>query len=106
MSFRYMRLLLFFDLPRYTSKEMSAAARFVRDLTKEGFCMLQESVYTKLILNATAIDGTLRRLQTIKPKEGSIFLLTVTEKQFSNMEIVLGEIKTKNVSGTDRTVIV
>lgn len=101
-----MRLVLFFDLPRYTSKEVSAAAKFVRDLIKEGFCMLQESVYTKLLLNATAIDGTLHRLEVIKPKAGSIMLLIVTEKQFADMAILLGEVKTQNVSSTDRTVIV
>ena len=80
-----MRMILFFDLPRYTAKEISAAARFVKDLNKEGFFMLQESVYTKLILNPTAIDGIKRRINLIKPKVGYVLLLTVTEKQFNNM---------------------
>ena len=66
MSFRFMRTILFFDLPRETSKETRAAARFVKDIKKEGFIMLQESVYCKLMLNMSAFDALRKRLYKIK----------------------------------------
>ena len=105
MSCRFMRMLLFFDLPRGTSKEISAAARFVKDLKKEGFIMLQESVYCKLLLNMTWFDSVRRRIENIKPKKGNVMLLTITEKQFASIELILGEISHKEFDSADRVVI-
>ena len=42
--YRYMRVLLFFDLPRETHSELKSAAKFRKDLLDDGFLMLQESV--------------------------------------------------------------
>lgn len=101
-----MRIILFFDLPRNTSKETSSAARFVKELTKEGFIMLQESVYCKLLLNMSAFAGIRKRIDKIKPKKGNIMLMTVTEKQFNDIEYVLGESEHKQLDKLDRVVVV
>lgn len=101
-----MRMLLFFDLPRLSSKEISSAARFVKDLKKEGFIMIQESVYSKLLLNMSSFDGIRSRIDKIKPKKGNIMLLTVTEKQFSEIEIILGEKTYNQLDSTERVVII
>ena len=100
-----MRILLFFDLPRNTSKEISSAARFVKDLKKEGFIMLQESVYCKLLLNMSSFDSIRKRIDNIKPKKGNIMLLTITEKQYASIELVLGELAHKEYDSIDRLVI-
>ena len=100
-----MRALVFFDLPRTTSAESSVAARFVRDLRKEGFIMLQESVYCKLLLDKTAYDGTRARLERMKPKKGNVILLTVTERQFASAEYLVGEYCVRDLAVTDRVVI-
>ncbi len=100
-----MRMILFFDLPRLTSKEISSAARFVKDLKKEGFVMLQESVYSKLLLNMSTFDVVRKKIDKIKPKKGNIMLLTVTEKQFNSIEMILGEISHKEYDYTDRLVV-
>ena len=101
-----MRMLLFFDLPRLSSKEISSAARFVKDLKKEGFIMIQESVYSKLLLNMSSFDGIRSRIDKIKPKKGNIMLLTVTEKQFNEIEIILGEKTHNQLDSTERVVII
>ena len=101
-----MRMILFFDLPRNTSKEISAATRFVNDLKKDGFMMLQESVYCKLLLNLSAFDPIKKKIDKIKPKKGNIILLTVTEKQFNDMDIILGEFTHKQINSTDRVVVI
>ena len=101
-----MRMLLFFDLPRTTSKEVSDAARFVKNLKKAGFLMLQESVYCKLLLNMSSFDSVRNNIERIKPKKGNIMLLTITEKQFASMELLLGEIIHKEYDSTDRVVVV
>ncbi len=100
-----MRMLLFFDLPRGTSKEISVAARFVKDIKKEGFIMLQESVYSKLLLNMSGFESVRKKIDKIKPVKGNIMLLTITEKQFSSIELVLGEISHKEYDAVERLVV-
>ena len=51
MRYRFMRMLVFFDLPTETSKDRKIYSRFRKFLIKEGFIMMQESVYSKLTLN-------------------------------------------------------
>ena len=48
MSYRYMRVMVFFDLPTVTSANRRDYAQFRKYLVKSGFIMLQESVYCKL----------------------------------------------------------
>ena len=46
-----MRVLVFFDLPVITGENKRAYRKFRKYLLKNGFLMLQESVYCKLALN-------------------------------------------------------
>lgn len=101
-----MRMLLFFDLPRETSKQRAAATRFVKDLIKQGFIMLQESVYCKLSLNISSLELQKEAVKKVKPKEGNVLLLTVTEKQFNSMEILLGSVEGRQISDTERILFV
>ena len=91
MSYRYMRMILFFDLPTETSQERREYTRFRKYLLKSGFMMMQESVYCKIALNQTVVNSLYDSLQKNKPGKGLIQVLTVTEKQFSKMEFILGE---------------
>ena len=56
MSYRFMRVLVLFDLPVLTGDQRREYARFRKFLLKSGFLMLQESVYCKLALNTTAVN--------------------------------------------------
>ena len=91
MSYRYMRMILFLDLPTETSQERREYTRFRKYLLKSGFMMMQESVYCKIALNQTVVNSLYDSLQKNKPGKGLIQVLTVTEKQFSKMEFILGE---------------
>ena len=91
MSYRYMSMILFFDLPTETSQERREYTRFRKYLLKSGFMMMQESVYCKIALNQTVVNSLYDSLQKNKPGKGLIQVLTVTEKQFSKMEFILGE---------------
>ena len=48
---------MFFDLPVATIKDRREYSRFRRFLIKNGFIMLQESVYCKLAQNQTVADS-------------------------------------------------
>ena len=67
--------------------------------------MLQESVYCKLALNGTAVRTIKENVHKNKPEEGLIQLLTVTEKQYAKMDIVIGNIKSEVLNSDERLVI-
>ena len=100
-----MRVLVFFDLPVLTSENRRAYAKFRRFLLKNGFLMLQESVYCKPALNSSAVNAIVDNVHKNKPEEGLIQLLTVTEKQYAKMDIILGQVKSEVLDTDERLVI-
>lgn len=104
MSYRFMRLILFFDLPVETAQNRRDYAHFRKFLLKSGFIRMQESVYSKLALNQTVLDGICENVRKNKPPAGLIQMLTITEKQFAKIEFVLGE-STGDVISTDERYI-
>lgn len=99
-----MRTLLFFDLPTITSTDKKNYRKFKKTLIQNGFMMLQESVYSKLSLNIQGVESTIKEIKQKMPSEGNIMVLTVTEKQFSNMQILLGEV-ISNIINTEERII-
>ena len=60
-----MRIILVFDLPMITSGDIKRYNKFRKFLVKEGFIMMQKSVYTKLVINASSVKlvkNKIRRL--------------------------------------------
>jgi len=105
MKERYMRMILFFDLPMVSDRDRKIYTTFRKKLTHEGFVMMQQSVYSKLVLNSTNERLTYDRVKKIIPKDGIVQLLTVTERQFAPMEYLAGESGEQAIQSTDRTVI-
>lgn len=100
-----MRMILFFDLPMVSARERKIYTTFRKQLTQEGFVMMQQSVYSKLVLNSTNEKSTYDRLKKIIPDNGVVQLLTITERQFASMEYLAGEYKELSIQSTNRTVI-
>jgi len=100
-----MRVIVFFDLPVETAENRRDYSRFRKMLVKNGFVMLQESVYCRMALNQTVVNAITNLVRKNKPPTGLIQILTVTEKQFSKMEFVTGEYYTDVISDDRRIVI-
>ena len=100
-----MSVLVFFDLPVITEENKRAYRKFRKFLLKNGFLMLQESVYCKLALNSTAVRTIVDNVHKNKPEEGLIQLLSVTEKQYAKMDIIIGNIKNEVLDSDERLVI-
>ena len=66
--------------------------------------MEQESVYSKLAPNGTVADSLIQNIRKNIPETGLIQVLKVTEKQYSNMEFVLGN-KRGEVLTTDERLV-
>ena len=105
MSFRFMRMLVFFDLPVETNEDKRNYRWFRKALIKNGFIMLQESVYCKL-LTTPSFEASVRKMLVInKPPKGVVQMLVVTEKQFSKMEFLVGKKTSEIIDSEDRLVI-
>ena len=72
MTYRYMRVIVLFDLPVTTSEDMRQYTKFRKYLLKSGFIMMQESVYSKLALNATVAEAIVGNLRKNKPETGLV----------------------------------
>ena len=100
-----MRVLVFFDLPTLTAEDRKNYREFRKNLLKNGFYMLQESVYCRMVLNQSAENNLRQALRKIKPKDGLVMVLSVTEKQFAKADILVGEKKTDILDTDDRITI-
>ena len=88
---RFMRIFVFFDLPVYTKKLRKEYATFRKFLIKDGFFMLQYSVYTKIARNHDDAKKYIARVKRNLPNVGSVRVLAVTEKQYASMLLLVGE---------------
>lgn len=90
-----MRLLVFFDLPVKTKDERKGATSFRNYLIKDGFYMIQFSLYGRVCNTIESAKFHEERIAGVVPASGSVRSLIVTEKQYASMNIFLGEPKKK-----------
>lgn len=102
---RYMRIIVFFDLPTLTKSDRKNASRFRKFLVNDGYIMLQLSVYSRICKGQDDVDKHAKRLKSLIPKEGSVRLLTVTEKQYASMEILVGTQKKEEEIGEEQLLL-
>lgn len=89
--FRIMRLIVMFDLPTDTSRDRRNYARFRKFLIKNGYNMMQYSVYSKIILNRSVLNFQKHNLRKNAPPKGYVETLVITENQYASMEMIVGE---------------
>ena len=100
-----MRVMVLFDLPVETAQQRKAYIQFRRALISDGFIMMQESVYCKMVINQTAANTVMSNIKSNKPPDGLVQMLNVTEKQFEKMEFITGSFKSDIVDSDERLVI-
>ena len=95
---RFMRLFVFFDLPTGTKKDRSHATRFRNMLIKNGFMMMQFSVYVRVCKGQDMVNKYLDTTMKHLPPKGHIRAMQVTDKQYERMHILIGEETTEEKS--------
>jgi len=90
-NYRQMRLILIYDLPTIDEIDRKIYNKFHNQLKKNGFYMLQYSVYIKVLSNDSSFTQIHNKLQKIVPKKGSVIAFKLTEKQFQSMLYLRGE---------------
>jgi CRISPR-associated protein Cas2 len=102
---RYMWVFVFFDLPVGSKPERRAATRFRNFLKDDGYLMLQWSVYARVCRGEESVDKHLGRVTKNLPGKGSVRTLTVTERQYARMKLLIGESKKSEKHAADQLVL-
>ena len=90
-----MWVFVFFDLPVLTKAYRRHATRFRNYLKDDGFLRLQLSVYARVVRGEDAVAKHMARVRKNLPPAGSVRTLSVTERQYAHMQLLIGE-RTKN----------
>ena len=100
-----MRILVLFDLPTLIDGDKREYRKFRKLLIKNGFIMMQESVYTRMVLNQTVQKSIIELLKKNKPPAGLVQAMVVTEKQFSNTVNISGKVTSDVIDSDERLLI-
>jgi len=90
---KFMRIMVFFDIPVKTKPQQRIANGFRQFLLKDGYHMVQYSVYARVCNGSDSVEKHKLRLKGNLPKNGSVRLLVLTEKQYESMEILVGKLQ-------------
>lgn len=92
-QFKIMWNVVAFDLPMNDRKERRAYAQFRKFLKRDGYFMMQESVYARPCPNADNLETHKKRLLRNLPPYGQVRILAFTDAQFAKMEVYYGRVK-------------
>lgn len=84
-AYQIMWLFVFFDLPVTTKTERRAATQFRKRLLKDGFTMMQYSVYTRHCASRESAKVHVKRVKSFVPAKGHVSILSVTDKQYGHI---------------------
>lgn len=85
VKIRFMRLILFFDLPQQTDNDRRRYRSFVKNLKELGFIRVQYSVYSRLCIDSSVAKSISREIKLVAPKKGDIRYLIVSESNYNSM---------------------
>lgn len=90
-----MWLFAMFDLPVDSKEARKVYADFRKVLLREGFSMLQYSVYARHCPTEESSDRVRSVVRAVLPAAGQVRLLSVTDRQFGKMEVFFGKKREK-----------
>lgn len=94
-AYHIMWLFVFFDLPTTTKKERREAALFRKALEKDGFTMMQYSVYVRHCPSKENMNVHITRVRRSMPPSGHTCILSVTDKQYADIQNFWGKVEHK-----------
>jgi CRISPR-associated endoribonuclease Cas2 len=94
-----MRLMIMFDLPTLTSTDRRNYRQFRKHLINDGFLMMQESIYTCILIDKQSANLLEKKVSMYAPNKGLVQSMIVTEKQFASMNFLTGK-ENKSIENT------
>ncbi|WP_320047211.1 CRISPR-associated endonuclease Cas2 [uncultured Ilyobacter sp.] len=105
--YKFMRIIVFFDLPTTNKRDRKNYTTFRKFLLNDGYHMLQYSVYSRICNGYDSVKKHIKKLNKNLPPNGSIRVLTLTEKQYVGMELLVSkETSPEENLGTNKTIII
>ena len=92
-AYHVMWLFVFFDLPVQTKQQRKQATQFRKALEKDGFTMMQFSVYVRHCPSKENMEVHVKRVRLALPNTGQVSILSVTDKQYSEIRNYLGAVE-------------
>jgi len=92
-GYRFMWVVAMFDLPVDSKQARRQYAQFRKALLKDGFAMMQFSVYIRHCASRENAEVHMGRVQAAVPLEGEVRVLTITDKQFERMRVFWGKVR-------------
>jgi CRISPR-associated protein Cas2 len=92
-EFRAMWLVAMFDLPVDTKEARREYTRFRKALLREGFLMLQYSVYARFFESGENADVHRQHVRGALPPAGQVRLLAISDHQFGRMDVFQGKMR-------------
>ena len=89
--YKYMWIYVMFDLPTNTKQQRKNASLFRKMLIKDGFSMLQYSVYIRHCASFANSDVHIKRVKDAVPAEGVVSVLRITDRQFGDTCTFVGK---------------
>jgi CRISPR-associated protein Cas2 len=84
-AYRSMWLFVFFDLPTETKQDRHEYFQFRKRLLKDGFSMMQYSVYTRHCASRESAEVHINRVKQMLPPKGAVSIAQFTDKQYSRI---------------------
>lgn len=88
-EYRVMWLLVLFDLPTETKKDIREYTIFRKNLLRDGFTMFQFSIYVRHCASLENAEVHKKRVKSFLPRYGKVGIICITDKQFGNIEFFM-----------------
>lgn len=90
-EYQVMWLLVLFDLPTQTKKDIREYNQFRKNLVRDGFTMFQFSIYIRHCASMENAEVHRKRVKALLPEFGKVGIMCITDKQFGNIELFYGK---------------
>ena len=98
---KVMRIILMYDLDFTSEESKKQYTRFHKNLIKNGYIMLQFSVYMRIITSESIAKNEINLLKKNLPKNGNIRIFKITNLQYSKMILLRGNKRINETINTE-----
>lgn len=95
-KYRAMWLLVMFDLPTETDQDKKAYVLFRKGIMKDGFSMMQYSVYRRHCASRENAEVHVKRVKSMLPPKGLVSIIGITDRQFGDIKHFWGKKRKKS----------
>lgn len=85
-AYKIMWLFVVFDLPVTTKRDRKNANQFRKNLLKDGFTMMQFSVYIRHCASKESMETHMKRIERLVPPKGKVSMIFITDKQYGDIK--------------------